>query len=362
MGRKNISGVRKVVLGGKPRWFIDFRYTDKNGARARYKRVASVQNFAAAVAEAKRLMALAAETGSVSPESTATEPGPAALTFEKFVEGPFEKQFMPSYRPATAVRYRALLRQSIMAEFRCLHLDEISTSHIRSYAAVIQGKGHQTKPYIAYLRTILRAAVESGHLDELPEFPPGLMQSSKKLPDAPTADDVKQMLRAPGWVGLAVALAALAGMRSGEVRALEVRDVDFDERRILIRRACSEDVSLTTKTDQERVVPLHPELEPRLREAVKNKLPMARVVLDENGQTPRRQQVLHRYQRFLKKAGIRRWSFHSLRHYFISQLVRRGAGLEAVRVLAGHSKLEMTQRYAHANAADLRSAMEKLEE
>jgi hypothetical protein len=30
-----------------------------------------------------------------------------------------------------------------------------------------------------------------------------------------------------------------------------------------------------------------------------------------------------------------------------------------MRVLAGHSKLEMTQRYAHATAADLRTAMDK---
>jgi len=40
--------------------------------------------------------------------------------------------------------------------------------------------------------------------------------------------------------------------------------------------------------------------------------------------------------------------------------VRRGAGLEAVRVLAGHSKLEMTQRYAHATGDDLKVAIGKL--
>jgi len=40
--------------------------------------------------------------------------------------------------------------------------------------------------------------------------------------------------------------------------------------------------------------------------------------------------------------------------------VRRGAGLEAVRMLAGHSKPEMSQRYAHATGDDLRAAMGKL--
>jgi hypothetical protein len=40
-----------------------------------------------------------------------------------------------------------------------------------------------------------------------------------------------------------------------------------------------------------------------------------------------------------------------LRHHLISQLMKC-ASAEAVRGLAGHSRLEMTQRYAHAGAAD----------
>ena len=188
------------------------------------------------------------------------------------------------------------------------------------------------------------------------------------------------MLEAPGWLGLAIALAAMAGMRMGEVRALEVRDVDFEQHRILVRRALSEETSLTPKSGHEREVPLAAGLEARLREAVKNKLPRARVLLDDEGQTPRRQQVLHQVKRFLHRNGLKERSFHALRHYFISQLMKGGASAEAVRVLAGHSKLEMTQRYAHAEeegrregataasgdrrsqagTADLRAAIDKL--
>jgi site-specific recombinase XerD len=96
-----------------------------------------------------------------------------------------------------------------------------------------------------------------------------------------------------------------------------------------------------------------------LSEAVRSKLPKARVVLDDRDETPRRQRVLHAFKRYLKGAGLKERSFHSLRH-FITELVRRGAGLEAVRLLAGHSKLEMTQRYAHATGDDLKVAIGKL--
>ena len=103
-----------------------------------------------------------------------------------------------------------------------------------------------------------------------------------------------------------------------------------------------------------------PELEARLREAVRRKLPKARIVVFDDGRTPGRSYLLTYFKRFLKNAGLKERSFHSLRHCFITELVNGGAGLEAVRVLAGHATLEMTQRYAHATAADLQVAIQKL--
>jgi integrase len=47
--------------------------------------------------------------------------------------------------------------------------------------------------------------------------------------------------------------------------------------------------------------------------------------------------VLHQFKRFLGKDGLKERSFHSLRQYFISELMNNGAGAEAVRVLAGHA-------------------------
>jgi site-specific recombinase XerD len=43
-----------------------------------------------------------------------------------------------------------------------------------------------------------------------------------------------------------------------------------------------------------------------------------------------------------------------------SKLVRCGASIEVVRVMAGGSTLAITQRYVHAASADLRTAIAKL--
>src|SRR5262249_21930086 len=39
--------------------------------------------------------------------------------------------------------------------------------------------------------------------------------------------------------------------------------------------------------------------------------------------------------------------FHALRHTFVTELLRRGAAAHAVKALAGHSSLAVTERYAH---------------
>jgi integrase len=359
MGTRNVSGVRKVLRGGKPRWFIDFPFTDKDGVRQRFRRDASVQNYSAALAEAARLMRHAAETGSVE-ESAKTAHRPTAMTYAQFVEGPFEELYMPTYRPATARRYRELHKQRVMAFFGSKALDAIGPNDFRAFAASLHTDGVQTKGPITLVRSVVRAAHECNVIERLPECPSGLIATSRKVADVPSSDEVDVMLRASGWLGLAIALGAMAGLRMGEARALEVRDVDFERHRILVRRAMSDEASLTPKSGHEREVPMAAVLEARLRIAAKDKLPRARLLLDDQGMTPRRQQVLHQFKRFLHRSGLKEHSFHSLRHYFISELMKCGASAEAVRVLAGHSKLEMTQRYAHAGAADLRAAIDRL--
>jgi len=285
MGTRNVSGIRKVVRGGKPRWFIDFPFTDKDGVRQRFRRDASVQSYSAALAEAARLMRRAAETGSVE-ESANTALRPTAMTYAQFVEGPFEELYMPTYRPATARRYRELHKQRVMAFFGSKALDAIGPGDFRAFAASLHTDGVQTKGPITLVRSVVRAAHECSVIERLPECPSGLVATSRKVADMPSSDEVDVMLRASGWLGLAIALGAMAGLRMGEARALEVRDVDFERHRILVRRAMSDEASLTPKSGHEREVPMAAGLEARLRVAAKDKLPRARLLLDDEGLTP----------------------------------------------------------------------------
>lgn len=53
---------------------------------------------------------------------------------------------------------------------------------------------------------------------------------------------------------------------------------------------------------------------------------------------------------------------HTLRHTAITHLVQAGVDLPTVKRISGHKTLIMVERYAHANGAHIRTALDKLEE
>jgi integrase len=347
------SGVRKCKRDGKSHLVIDFRFRDKDGREQRYRRDAHVQTRAGAEAEARRLMEIAHATGTL--ELRAEAP-----TLRVFVEDTFKPLYRTKFRSGTWRRYEGLLRQGLLDELGDKHLDAIGATVVRGFMATVAKRGIQARGPVNLLRTILAAAVETGALEAMPDLPkpppPG-----RKLPSAPSNEEVEAMLgKADGWLRVAIALAAFAGLRQGEVRALEVRDVELKLDVITVRRALSENDSVAPKSGHERVVPLWPRLAEVLAEALRGKLPAARVVLNQSGRTPSRQAVWTELNALLVRHKLPKRSYHALRHYFVTALVRGGANLEAVRELAGHSKLHTTQRYVHATGADLRDAIGRL--
>jgi integrase len=354
MGARNDSSVFTRTRGDKSHLLIDFLYRDAAGRQQRYRKDASVQTLGAARAEAARLKALAAATGSV-------EAKVAGRRFSAFVDDTFEKLFMPRFKQGTRIRYRGIFKQVLVDAVGGLLLEDIDGVQFRTLAAGLASRSIHPKGPCNLLRTVLRAAVEVGELEQMPNIPKKLWSTCRKLPDAPSEDEVQAMLEvARGWIRAVIALGAFAGLRVSEARALEVRDVDFKRATIHLRQALSENELSTLKSGHDRIVPLIPELAEILRDVVASKLPRARVILNEAGNTPTRQAVWHALQALLERHDLPQRSVHSLRHAFCSVLIRRGASVEAVRLLAGHSDLQTTQRYVHAQAGDLRAAMATL--
>ena len=331
---------------------IDFRYTDKQGARQRFRKVADVQTLAAARAESERLQRLASETG--SPHGTRA----SSKTLADFIEGRWRAEVAPTYKAGTMERYDALIKHDITPGLGPLRLDQIDGSAVRLFLARIGERKVQTRPHYDLVRSLLRSAVELHELAAVPTDLPKRPKRPKKLPSCPSIDEILATLAlAKGWIKVAIALGVYAGLRSGEIRALRVADVDLRGGSIHLSRAMSGAEETTTKGEADRILPIVPELAPILAEACKSKLPGALVVMTGKGKMPKRQNLWSHLRYLQDKHDLPHRSVHALRHGFCTHLLRRGIDVESVRVLAGHTNLAVTQRYLHADPERARAMM-----
>ncbi|MEO7034241.1 MAG: tyrosine-type recombinase/integrase [Polyangiaceae bacterium] len=347
--REEVRGKRRILV-------IDFLFSDITGTKRRYRRDASLQgDRVAATKEAQELHELAVSTG--SPYGTATK---GMVTFGAFYDETYREVYFPQLRPATQQRYEALMRQGLLAFFGKCALDQIDFPLVRRYEAKVLNRGIKTRGHVNLLRSVLRAAVD---MRVLPKFPdvPAAKGPGKKLPRSPAREDVEQMVvHGRNWVRTAIVLAFYQGLRSGELRALQARDVDFERGLVFVRRAFSENVLQDRpKDNDERVIPIAELAREQLEKAAQGLAPEDFLVTNRNGRTPTRQGVWLAFNAVQIKAGLdQRFGVHALRHGFCTELVRGNVGVETVRVLAGHEDLRTTQRYLHAERPDLVAAME----
>ncbi len=68
----------------------------------------------------------------------------------------------------------------------------------------------------------------------------------------------------------------------------------------------------------------------------------------------------HWFEDAVKKAGVKNFTWHCLRHTFGSRLASRGVDLRKIQELMGHKTLAVTVRYTHLSQPDLLAAVEGL--
>ncbi len=145
-----------------------------------------------------------------------------------------------------------------------------------------------------------------------------------------------------------IAVALNTGMRKGEILDLKWVDVNLRTRVISI---------LNSKNGEKREIPINEDLARTLLAVPKN--PKSPYVFCKEDGMPYRE-VKVGFRAALRRAKIKNFRFHDLRHTFASRLVMRGVDLKTVQELLGHKDIRMTLRYSHLSADHKRAAVEKL--
>jgi len=265
--------------------------------------------------------------------------------------------FDPSTREGTERR----LRLHVLPELGDIELRNIKPSTVQSWLAGRGGAASSTRIMLVNLSAILSAAVADGLIASNPcDSPTVKPPATEKRLIVPWSSEIVQNVAEShdSRFRAIPVLGAGCGLRQGEVFGLQVEDIDFLKRRVLVRRQVKiiegVPVLAAPKGKREREVPLPDvvafEISERMRVS-----PMG-----DTGQLfPWRDgSLIHRtyynaqiWRPAVRAAGLtpsRETGMHQLRHYYASAMLDGGASIRDVSEYLGHADPGFTLRvYAH---------------
>ncbi len=150
-----------------------------------------------------------------------------------------------------------------------------------------------------------------------------------------------------------VTLALHTGLRRGELFGLRWRDVDLGRAMATVRGEGA-------KSGHTRHVPLNTTAVAALQAWQGAEAPAGSALVFTGTDDEPLTDVKKAWANLVKRAMLKDFRFHDLRHTFASKLVMAGVDLNTVRELLGHGDIKMTLRYAHLAPETKAAAVAKL--
>ncbi len=170
------------------------------------------------------------------------------LTFSTFVATWLDTVVEHSLRPGTAEKYREVMRVHWIPAFGQVALQDLTRQMVRAQIILFQKEGYQNNTiryWINVLQSCFTAALQDQHLEHNPamQSTKGLMRKQapqSRVVETFTAPELMHLMRraetkSPMTHAILMTMAR-TGMRISEVLGLQVGDLDFDSRKICLRR------------------------------------------------------------------------------------------------------------------------------
>lgn len=258
--------------------------------------------------------------------------------------------------------YRIILNRHLAPHFGARAIERITPDDLAAYIAIKAAAGLSTKTisnHLTFAHGVFACALKPGYV---PSNPAAVVDRPRPLyvdPDirflshqeldallAGVPDDVL------GPTDHALYLiAAMTGLRQGELAALRWRDVDFEARVVRVRRTFTRGRWGTPKSRRSaRAVPMAARVADELCE---HRLALAFAADDDlvfahpqTGKPYDGSKMRARFKATLAAAELRPLRFHDLRHTYGTLMAAAGAPLRLLRGWMGHRDYKTTEVYA----------------
>ncbi|MFT6797124.1 MAG: integrase/recombinase XerC [Maribacter sp.] len=246
--------------------------------------------------------------------------------------------------------------------FNATDLNQVQYVVIRSWIVSLSEAGLSNRTInrkIASLKAYYRFLQKTGSISENPLAKHKALRISKKIEIPFSELEMETVLSAFGYTNdfegkrdqLMIHLLYATGIRRAELINLKLSDVDFE----------TKSIKVLGKRNKERIIPMLNSLEPyflnyyREREKIERKDGNNYVFVSSLGNKIYETLVYRTVNKYFTDVSSKlKKSPHILRHTFATHLLNKGADLNSVKELLGHSSLASTQVYTHNSIAELK--------
>lgn len=220
---------------------------------------------------------------------------------------------------------------------------------------------------VASVRSFFKFAFVRGAVVKNPAHLLIVPKAEKRLPKTVQTTEIDQMMElADGDEPEQIQNRAIlelfyaTGMRLSELTELNIRDIHFDKRQVMV----------TGKGNKQRIIPLGTEAINACRRHVGTRQELFNSKTDADAKmalflAPGGQRIYQRHiqriiESFLKKTSeVTQKSPHVLRHSFATHMLNAGADIRIIKEFLGHADLSATQIYTHTSVERLKNVYSK---
>lgn len=201
---------------------------------------------------------------------------------------------------------------------------------------------------LACLKTLFNKAVEWGKIENNPAVHVKKFKENNGRERFLTDDEMNRLVETASLnLKPILTIAMNTGMRKAEILSLQWKSINFQDRYISIE---------DSKSGKSRNIPMNDLVFETFRT-----MPKVHEFVFYNRKTKGYiKDIKTAFKTACKRAKIKGFRFHDLRHSAASAMVRNGIDLVTVSKILGHSSIQMTMRYAHPTPENMQRAVDSL--